>query len=320
MKILFSTYPMAFHTPGGGEIQLLKYKEYLEKKGFIVDLFDLWNPKINDYDVFHFFSCISGSNHICNFVKRLGLPVVISSSLWLTQKNKHLYPIEEIRSQLLLADLIVTNSVSESIQLSTQLSIPIESFRHVYNGVDKFFTENISQDLFRNLYNINDSFILCVGNIEPRKNQLKLAEAVSKLNKKLVLIGHIRDYNYANLIFNKFKRNVLYIGAIPHSKMLVSAYRSCEIFCLPSILETPGLAALEAFASGAKVILTSEGSTYEYFGDHVFYVDPYSIDSFIVAIQKIEAQQYRSKKFNMSKFYWDNTVESLVDIYKNLNT
>ena len=26
MKVLYATYPMAFHTPGGGEVQLLAYQ------------------------------------------------------------------------------------------------------------------------------------------------------------------------------------------------------------------------------------------------------------------------------------------------------
>jgi len=66
---------MAFHTPGGGEMQLLKYKEYLEKKGHKIDLLDIWNPNFKKYDIFHFFSSISGSNHLCNFVKQLNIPV-----------------------------------------------------------------------------------------------------------------------------------------------------------------------------------------------------------------------------------------------------
>ncbi len=307
---------MAFHTPGGGEIQLLKCKEFLEKKGIKVDLFDLWNPKFIDYDIFHFFSCISGSNHICNFVKRLGIPVVISSSLWLTKANKDLYPAEEIRSHLLLADKVITNSIAESVQLSTLLDIPLDLFQHVYNGVDPLFSQNISPDLFRGVYGINGPFLLNVGNIEPRKNQLFLAEAASRLNKKLVLIGHIRDQSYANELFSRYQKNIRFIGSLPHADILVSAYKACEVFCLPSILETPGLAAIEAVAAGTKVIVTSEGAAFEYFGNHVQYVNPNSIESILQAIS--QSYDHVPGQFDISRFYWSNTIFDLEAIYRKL--
>ena len=78
MKALFATYPMAFHTPGGGEVQLLAYRDHLQRMGVDVTLFDPWNPRFQDHDVVHFFSCVGGSVHFCNFVRNLGKPLVIS--------------------------------------------------------------------------------------------------------------------------------------------------------------------------------------------------------------------------------------------------
>ena len=309
---------MAFHTPGGGEIQLLKYKEYLEKKNVQVDLIDLWNPNFKSYDVFHYFSCISGSSHICNFVKRLGIPVVISSSLWMTKANKNNYPVEEIKAQLLLANKVITNSLVESEQLSSTLGIKIDSFEHVYNGIDPLFSQDIDPSIFRRYYKINEPFILNVGNIEPRKNQLALAEVAKQLNIKLILIGHIRDAAYADEIFLMHANTVQHLGVIPHSELLVSAYKSCEVFCLPSILETPGLAALEAAAAGAKVVITSEGSTYEYFGNSVIYVNPYSNESIKSKIQQALMAKGLKDRFQPTNFYWCNTIDRLIAIYKSL--
>lgn len=309
---------MAFHTPGGGEMQLLKYREYLEKKNIQVDLFDLWNPKFKDYDVFHFFSCISGSSHLCNFVKRLDIPVVITSSLWITDLNKSNYPCDEIKSHLSLADKIITNSVAESDQLSRILDIPIESFDHVYNGVDDIFYQQIEPEIFRSHFNVREPFILNVGNIEPRKNQLALAEVAKQLNIKLILIGHIRDALYANQLFSLYSNSIMHLGAIPHSKLLVSAYRACEVFCLPSILETPGLAALEALSCGARLVITSEGSTREYFGDFAFYVNPHSLDSIKVGIEDALRAGQPSFGFEGTKFHWESTTNKLLNIYRSI--
>ena len=60
MKVVFNTYPMAFHTIGGGEIQLIAYKEHLPAYGVEVTLFDQWNPCLFEHDLVHFFSCIAG--------------------------------------------------------------------------------------------------------------------------------------------------------------------------------------------------------------------------------------------------------------------
>ena len=143
MKVLFITYPMAFHTPGGGEIQLLAYKKYLEKNGIQVDLFDPWNPNFLDYDLVHFFSVIGGSVHLCNFIKNLGIPLVITSSLWITEETKHLYPVGEIRHQLSLADIIIGNSDIECDNMSKVLDLPREKFKTVYNGVENIFFEKV---------------------------------------------------------------------------------------------------------------------------------------------------------------------------------
>jgi len=56
MKVLFNTYPMAFHTPGGGEIQLMAYQRYLPQYDVKVDLLNQWDPHLLDYDLVHFFS------------------------------------------------------------------------------------------------------------------------------------------------------------------------------------------------------------------------------------------------------------------------
>ena len=139
MKILFNTYPMAFHTPGGGEIQLSSYQKYLSEHDISVGLFDQWNPSFFDFDLVHFFSCISGSLPFCAFVKSLGIPLIISPNLWITKKTKHLYPVEEIRNQLLQSNRIVVNSDMEADVLCEVFNLPRDWFTTIYNAVDNLF-------------------------------------------------------------------------------------------------------------------------------------------------------------------------------------
>ncbi|WP_322103444.1 glycosyltransferase family 4 protein [Paraburkholderia sp. J41] len=320
MKVLFSTYPMAFHTPGGGEVQLLAYRKHLPLHAVDVTLFNLWEPRFLEHDVVHFFSCMGGSAHFCLFAKRLGLPLVVSASLWITDATRHLYPIDEIRYQLDIADRVVTNSDIESDTLAQVLNLPREKFRTVYNGIDEFFLTPGHPTKFREAHGLEGRFVLNVGNIEPRKNQLSLVRAMkAHPDVKLVLIGQQRDTEYSQAVLREGADQVLYLGPTPHDEMLLSAYAGCDLFCLPSTLETPGLAALEAAAQRAPLLITSEGSCAEYFGAHAHYVAP-GDDAVLAAALggALRTSAPGSGSFDAAALTWAKTTAALRDVYHEL--
>lgn len=325
MKILFNTYPFAFHTPGGGEMQLLNYKRYLEKANVTVELFNQWQPDFLKADIVHFFSLMGGSIPFCEFVRKIHLPLVVTSSLWVTKETKHLYPFEQIQYQLSLADKVITNSQLESEQLHIVYKIPLEKFAVVYNGVDPIFCEEISPSLFRDKFNISYPFILNIANIEERKNQLTLLKAMQSFKDlKLITIGHIREETYAKKCFKLGGDQFVFLGPINHyDPLLRSAYAACEVFALPSTLETPGLAALEAAAQGAKVVVTGIGAPKEYFGTDAIYVDdPNNADEILLKINQALMQEKGKILAEKIKenFIWEKVVQSLLSIYNNVQT
>jgi len=320
LKILFATYPTAFHTPGGGEIQLLAYRDQLLSLGVKVDFYNQWHPQFHKYDLVHFFSCMGGSVHFCNFIKGIGLPLVVSSSLWITEATKELYPFEEIREMLRLADLVITNSNMESNQLSKIFNMPEIKFETILNGVDQDFEIIVPGKLFRNKYEIYEEFILNVGNIEPRKNQLNLIKAIKLMpHMKVVLIGNIRDKNYFLECVKEGGDQLKYIGFLDHSSnLLKSAYDACKVFCLPSTLETPGLAALEAFTIGVPIAITAEGSTSEYFGDSVEYLDPANIVSIFAAVNRLILKEHSVDGLRSKAPLWRDEAHKLKNLYAGL--
>jgi len=324
LNILFATYPMAFHTPGGGEVQLLAYREHLQQQGVNVSLFDQWAPRFAEHDLVHYFSCVGGSVHFCNFVKSLKIPLVITSSLWITEETAHLYPIDEIRAQLSLADKVITNSEMESDTLARVLNLDRSLFAAVYNGVNLVFQQRPDPARFRQHYGINERFVLNVGNIEPRKNQVRLAQAMDALpDHLLILIGHIRDQTYFQQVMETTAHTrVRYLGPIDHQDdLLRSAYQACDLFCLPSTLETPGLAALEAAAQGCPLVITEVGSTREYFGDEARYVDPLDAESIRQGLvdASTHAARYRPSTDRIwDRFAWSSVVAQLKHVYEEL--
>lgn len=318
MKILFATYPMAHQIPGGGEVQITYYKKYLENIGYKIKLFNSWKDNVKNFDIVHFFSCVGGSQHFCNYVKSQKIPLVISPNLWITNKNKNQYNLNEIYNILSLADKIVCNSKIEIKQLKDAFNLSKNKFEFVYNGVDSSFFKKISPNIFKKRYNIKYDFILNVANIEKRKNQLSLLKACINLNQKLIIIGKIRDKDYYNELVAIDKKKILrVIKNISHSsKVLKSAYAACSHFVLPSILETPGLSSIEAAANGKNILITPEGSTREYYFDIVNYC---ALDLEKSLSEILKLPKYSPKIRNLVKKYlWQRCIVRLDNVYKKL--
>jgi glycosyltransferase involved in cell wall biosynthesis len=261
---------------------------------------------------------MGGSVHFCSQIKNRGLPLVISSSLWISEETKHLYPTVEIRNQLLMADVIVTNSDLESDQLSRVLKLPRDRFSAVLNGIEPDFA-SAGPQVFQNRFKLDGPFVLNVANIEPRKNQLGLVRAMKGLGMPLVLIGTIRDKAYAEAVLREGGPQLHYLGTLGNGEpALASAYAACSVFALPSTLETPGLAALEAAACGANIVVTSEGSAREYFGDQAHYVDHRDPADIRTGIDRALAGKPDPalKRRVSSQFAWFSVTSRLVDVYR----
>jgi glycosyltransferase involved in cell wall biosynthesis len=56
MKVLFQSRTNLFDAPGGDMVQILKTKEFLEKKGIVVDISLELEPDLKGYDVVHLFN------------------------------------------------------------------------------------------------------------------------------------------------------------------------------------------------------------------------------------------------------------------------
>ena len=318
MKIFFNTYPVAFQCPGGGEIQLIKSKEALERRGHEVVLFDLWSHNLNDADVVHHFSVQGGTYNLCAYARNQGIPLVVSPILWLSDHVDQ-YPMREIESMISLANVVCPNSETEVDRFVQHFDIPREKYHVTYNGVEDEFFEEVSPDVFRSHFGIEGPFVLCVGNIEIRKNQFALIKAAASIGINVVLIGNVRDQDYFSSMNRELGGDFVYLGYLEHgSDLLRSSYAACSLFALPSLLETPGLAALEAAASGAPVLITAEGSTEEYFGAGAYYVDPGNVEDIA---EKIELGLKRNRvdlelQSRIKRFSWDKVAVQLEVAYE----
>ena len=324
MEVVLATYPWAYFTPGGGEIQIEMLNKYLTKKNIDIHKFDTWSPQIEP-DIFHFFSCMGGSFDFCNYLKNIEKKLIISASLWITKDTLQNYNYNQIKSQLLIADRIIVNSNKEKDLLSEVFQIEKSQFRVVYNGFEPDLLTYKEKQFDRSSEIPHDweDYILCLANIEPRKNQKILIEACRLSKKKLVLVGHIRDKGYFRSLELDSNNSVYYYGSVEnHSLEFFKLLLNATCFILPSTLETPGLAALEAAALGIPIIVTSEGCAQEYFGEIDTYYDGKKGDvkelSDLISKVFINPILGSVKLDQIQKFSWDKCVDNQILVYEEL--
>jgi glycosyltransferase involved in cell wall biosynthesis len=343
MRVLFFVYPSAFQAPGGGEVFLLKTKEALEKKGIAVKFFDQWQDKLADFDLLHIFGSVKECLPLMEEAKHQGLKVALSPIFWSSwqraiyeyadfpqkacQVMRHLAKVfwprwpSARRRMLELADILLPNSQAEGCQVSRLFSIPRSKMQVVYLAADKRFAEADKEKFVKN-YALRN-FVLSTGRIEPRKNQLSLIKAVKGLGLKLVLIGDAvgGQRSYLEECKKQAGQEVIFLPRIGHGdELLASAYAACKVFVLPGWFETPGLAALEAGLAGARLALTAQGSTREYFRNYVEYFNPASPRSMRRAIERALGKERSEdlKNHLLKNFLWENTAEATFAAYQKL--
>lgn len=107
-----------------------------------------------------------------------------------------------------------------------------------------------------NKINSTEFKIIYVGSIRDQKGVNLLIQAIDLLNNykiKLTLIGQINEAHYHKII-----RNRNYIEHIPYipNELLNQYYQQCNIFVLPSYLDSWGMVVIEAMSNGLPIIIT----------------------------------------------------------------
>jgi glycosyltransferase involved in cell wall biosynthesis len=217
---------------------------------------------------------------------------------------------------------VTASSEAEAWQIARYFLIPKNKIHVVPYGVDEIY-ESASAKTFTDKFKLKD-FALTVGRIEPRKNQLSLIRAMKGSGLNLVIIGNPVSHHspYYEQCRKEAGSNVYFLGGFPlDSDIIRSAYAACSVFVLPTWFETPGLAALEAGLAGAHLVVTREGSTREYFGNHAEYVNPADRDDIRIKI-KLAAQKPKTNALRehiKQNFTWHVTAAKTLKLYESIN-
>lgn len=169
-------------------------------------------------------------------------------------------------------------------------------------------------------YNLTEPYVLCVGRLESRKNQLSLLHALAGVAFPVVFAGGGSCYQpeYAESVrrFNRAGRTII----LPEvtAEQLSTLFKEAAVHVLPSFCELPGLVSIESYLSGTPVVVTNTGSTYDYLtpGEEYGIFGCQADD--IPSIQKATLEGYYFGKYARSKISAEiqASLREKVDIHK----
>lgn len=220
-------------------------------------------------------------------------------------------------------DYFLPNSEMEMDEFCKVFNIKKKRYKVIPNAIDANIATLQMESKIPAEFEKYTNAIICVGRIEPRKNQLALVKALDQSGYKLVLVGAVSDNQkgYFEQIKEIMDRNrdFYYIPRIDNSK-LYQLYKVCKVSTLPSWLDTPGLVSLEAAAMGCNLAISSKGSTTEYFGEYAEYCFPDDIEGIRKAVDlaysKPKNNQLKQKIFE--NYTWEIAGRKTLEAYEEL--
>lgn len=239
-----------------------------------------------------------------------------------SQAGEPNFPGYEVYQKEILKDVdyLLLNSKLEYENLHAKLGVT-KPYTLVYNGAEIDIFDNATPDLFVDHFGIRD-FVLCVGLVENRKNQLMLLNAMRDTGIPVVIVGRNYDRRYFRLCEKYGAKNTLFIEHLEHRE-LASALKAARVFALPSWMECAAFANVEAALAGCSLVVSNRTSEPEYFGDDAYYCDPANSDSIRDAVVKAyryyEADAPRRARLQRQfreKFTWENAAQQVLTGYE----
>jgi GT2 family glycosyltransferase/glycosyltransferase involved in cell wall biosynthesis len=216
------------------------------------------------------------------------------------------------RGIFLLTDHILPQSRAEIANIRKIHGIEIPSTL-VHNSAEAQVFDEAKPDWFVKTYGVKD-FILIVGLVEPRKNQLMLLHALRDEGLPIVVVGRHYDHAYYQLCRKFAPPGTVFIDHLAHAE-LASAYKAARVHTLPSWMECAAFVSVEAALAGCALAVSDRTSEKEYFGADAYYCDPGNADSIRTAVMSAHrnhaadaAKRARLADVFRTRFTWQSAA------------
>lgn len=227
---------------------------------------------------------------------------------------------------------VITVSESARRQIIERYKVPDAKISTIPNGPGPGAEEITLEAALRELATIGlkvkRPYLLTVGNLQPRKNLVRLLQAFDHLVRvrghdiDLVIAGpaHFRAEEVLAAA-RPLGERVRFTGYLS-DRQLAACYRCSTAFALPSLYEGFGLPVIEAMAHGIPVASSNAGALPEVAGEAAVLFDPLSVDDMVVAVDGILTDASlaerlgRAGKAQAARFSWRTSAELTLAVYR----
>jgi glycosyltransferase involved in cell wall biosynthesis len=187
-----------------------------------------------------------------------------------------------------------------------------------------------AQAWVRTSFGVRYPFILTVGDLQPRKNHVRLIRAFESLMRvhpqlphQLVIVG--KENWRAGTVRAAAKRSSvadrIHFTGFVSDEGLLRLYGACDLFVYPSLYEGFGLPILEAMACGRAVACSNTSAMPEVADSAAIPFDPYSEEQIALAMRdlllnpELRQRMERLGVQRASSFNWESTAGKTLDLY-----
>lgn len=235
-----------------------------------------------------------------------------------------------VRASARTASRVITVSEASRRDLLELYGLPDDRVVAIPNGVNpRFRPAPVLRDAAEPPDDSGSLKVLAVGTLQPRKNLLRLLDALSivarKIPVRLRVVGP--DGHQGAAIRRRLGSAVpTEIVGWVSEEALAAEYQRADVFAYPSIYEGFGLPVIEAMACGTPVVTSTGGSLPEVAADAALVVDPYDVSALAEAILRIaeDGDLRRSLRARglarAAEFTWERSARLHAAVYRALVT
>ncbi|RME31003.1 MAG: glycosyltransferase family 1 protein, partial [Thermoflexia bacterium] len=210
------------------------------------------------------------------------------------------------------------------------LGIRGAKLRVVYHGVDPVFRPLPPEEVaaFRIRQELPEQFVLYVGTLEPRKNLVRLVQALARFpetDRPFLVLAGARGWCDEEIFATVERLNlgdrVLFPGYVPNEELPLW-YNAARVFAYPSLYEGFGMPVLEALACGTPVLTSETSSLPEAAGDGALLVDPNDVGAIADGLHRLLTDQVLRETLrerglaHAARFSWARTALETVALYR----
>jgi glycosyltransferase involved in cell wall biosynthesis len=309
LQALVSAYPehrYSLYTPTPGkrfEEGLKQPYELVAPTGFSGKVPTLWRSvgiakrlKDEKPDLYH------GLSHELPLgIKQSGVKSVVTMHDLIFERYPEWYsPIDRLlyrtkyRYSCHAADRIIAIGQQTANDLQERWNLPAAKIDIVRQSCHPSFWEPVTDEFKKEigrLYRLPAQFILQVGTIEPRKNQLTTLKALITDNTGIPVVFVGRTTSYLKQLKKFINRHrlhsrVSFLSQVP-GEHLPALYQMATITTYPSIFEGFGIPVLESIVSGTPVVTSDRLCFTDAGGTAAHYISPYRPDELSHAIDRL---------------------------------